>query len=146
MRKLAAMLDGAVNPRENRFERDREGRVAFAAPEPGRARRVAERHDQQAVGDAIRELVVEDADGGTLPAFDRDHPVEQVADQTELHGQRGKDPALPSAPEDQPVEPLGIFVAHVPHKCVHTRLKGQRVALVFRRKCLDERAVLLQDL
>ena len=57
---------------------------APSQPSHGSAGRVAERDDEQGIGDAIGNFVVEHADGDLLAALDRDHAVEQVAEQAQL--------------------------------------------------------------
>jgi hypothetical protein len=52
---------------------------------PTRVYRVSKSDDEQRIGNAIRNLVVERARYGLPFAFDSDHAVEQVAEQSRLH-------------------------------------------------------------
>ena len=42
-------------------------------------------NEQHRIGDAVRQFVVQDAELALLPVLDRDHSVEQIAQQAKLN-------------------------------------------------------------
>jgi hypothetical protein len=78
------------------------GKQRRQTAEPWIARRVAERHQKQRIGQAVRDLVEQSPSRSRFPAFDRDHAVEQLANQAELNANRRHDEGRPSrAPPEQ---------------------------------------------